>query len=144
MNKSYSKTDREKRVCLMRREGMRLAPVSQFDADMLAELSSGADVEVSFKQRRSAPQLRAYWVWLAEVVKATECAPNAEHLHETLKLATGYVTRVRRLDGTTIEIPDSVAFSRMEGAEFTGYFRRAERLVAEHFGFTKEQMERAA
>jgi hypothetical protein len=135
-----AKTDREKRICIMRREGNRLAPVTQFDAEMLAEFANGKDIEVTFKQRRSNDQLRAYWKWLAEVVSATECAPSAEHLHETLKLEMGYVTRIRRFDGTTQIWPDSTALSKMEGPEFTGFFRRAERLIAETFGFSKEDM----
>lgn len=135
-----AKTDKDKRICIMRREGNRLSPVTSFDAEMLGEFAQGQDIEITLKQRRSNPQLRAYWAWLADVVAATDCSPSAEHLHETLKLEMGYVTRIRRFDGSTQAWPDSIALSKMDGPEFTGFWRRAERLIAETFGFTKSEM----
>lgn len=137
------KTDREKRICLMRRKGSALWPVSQADEEILQELSNG-DIEVTFKNRRSNEQLRAYWVYLAEVVAATEAYPTAEKLHEALKFAMGYVTTIILFDGTVQTIADSVALSKMDGAEFTGFYRRAERLIAERFGFDAKAMRRAA
>ena len=139
-----AKPDREKRICIMRRAGNRLEPSTQFDAEMLNEFEVGKDIEVTFRQRRSNDQLRAYWAWLGDVVAATECAPSAEHLHETLKLEMGYVTRIKRFDGTTQVWPDSVALAKMDGKEFTGFFRRAERMIAEVYGFSKDDMARAA
>lgn len=128
-----AKTDREKRICLMRRKGSALFPVSQADDEILQELGEG-DVEVIFKQRRSLPQLRKYWAMLSDVVAATDSYPTAEHLHEALKLATGYTATITTLQGQVIVVPDSVAFSRMGPGEFKGFFDRAVRLISETYG----------
>ena len=129
-----AKTDREKRICLMRRKGSALLPVSQADDEIISELGEG-DVEVTFKQRRSLPQLRKYWAMLSDVVAATEAYPTAEHMHEALKMSMGYVTQIKTLQGAPFIVPDSVAFSRMGPGEFRGFFDRAVRLISETYGF---------
>lgn len=138
------KTDREKRICLMRCTGHALYPVSQQDDEILMELSKTQDIEVSFKQRRSNPQLRRYWVMLADVVKATECYPTAERLHEALKFDMGYVTPQRTMRGVLMYAPDSVAFSRMGADEFKGFFDRAVRLISETYGIDPLALEEMA
>ena len=136
-----AKTDREKRICLMRRKGSALFPVSQADDEILQELGEG-DVEVTFKQRRSLPQLRKYWAMLSDVVAATDSYPTAEHLHEILKYEMGYVKPIRRLNGETVLMPDSVAFSRMGPIEFRGFMDRAIRLIGETHGIDCTQLQR--
>lgn len=128
------KSDRDKAIIMMRRKGSGLFPVSSFDDEALQQLDAGKDVEVSFKQRRSLPQLRRYWAMLGDVVAATDAYPNAERLHEALKFSMGYTAQIKTLAGQTIIIPDSVAFSRMGADEFRGFFDRAVRLIAETYG----------
>lgn len=138
-----AKTDREKRICLMRRKGSALLPVSQADGEIIQELGDG-DVEVTFKQRRSLPQLRKYWAMLSDVVAATDGYPTAEHLHEAIKMATGYTATITTLQGQVIVVPDSIAFSRMGPGEFRGFFERAVRLISETYGINPVDLERIA
>lgn len=139
-----AKTDRERAPIIMRRKGNHLEPASQFDAEMVAELAFDRDIEVSIKQRRSLPQMRAYWAMLANVVEATECYPTAERLHEAIKIDCGYCTQFKTLRGAPVLQADSIAFSRMDGVEFSGFFKRAERLIAETYGIDPKELGKAA
>jgi hypothetical protein len=134
-----TKPDQDKRICLMRRHGSHLVPCTAFDAEMVEELGNG-DIEVSFRNRRSNEQLRAYWAYLGDVVAATECYPNSERLHDALKWAMGYTSQMILLNGEIVTVVDSVALSRMTAIEFTEFFRHAQRLIAERFGFSKEEI----
>lgn len=138
------KTDRERATVIMRKEKGRLAPASAFDAEILDALADGVDVEVTLKQRRSLPQMRAYWAMLADVVAATDAYPSAEHMHDALKYAMGYTQQITLPDGRKVFIPDSVAFGRMGAAEFKGFFDRATRFIAETYGIDPMALTRKA
>lgn len=123
--------DRERAPIIMRRVRSGLTPVSPFDAEMLEAIGMGADVEVKIKQRRSLPQLRLYWSVLHKIVQATDAYPTAERLHEALKMATGHTVPVKMIGSREImQIPDSVAFSKMSQADFKRYFDKAMELLA--------------
>lgn len=126
---------REAAPLFMRVVGNTLSPTSSMDADMLAELPKGVDLEIQVKHRkRSLPQLRAYWAGLHEFVKATEAFPSAEYAHDAIKLHLGFVKRLARIDGGVSLIPDSAAFDAMDNLEFKSFLDRAQRLVLEAYG----------
>lgn len=137
-------TDREKRpiICTVTPQGLR--PASAFDAEVLDQYKHGSTVEVKLMQRRSIPELRAYWAGLHTAVEATDVYPSAEHLHEAIKIALKLTTPVMTLDGKLVLVPDSVAIAKMDGAAFKAFFRQAERLVIERFGFNPWEREKAA
>lgn len=139
-----AKTDKEKAAIIMRRKGSALWPASAFDDEMICALSQGVDIEVSLKQRRSLPQMRQYWVMLANVVEATEAYPTAEHMHEALKVDMGYTVPVKTPRGTVFHMPDSIAFARMGPVEFKGFFDRAIRLISETYGIDPMSLGRRA
>ncbi|MDP1702619.1 MAG: hypothetical protein Q8L53_16905 [Aestuariivirga sp.] len=128
------KTDRERRICIVTRKGSGLWPVSAADEEIICGLSQMKEIEISFKYRRVPEQLRAYWWFLSYVVEATEAYESAEHLHNAIKFELGYVKKMARLSGEIVIVPDSVALSAMDGMEFTEYFKKAEKLIAERFG----------
>lgn len=129
-----AKSDQEKRICLMRCTGKALYPVSQQDEEILMELSRTKDVEITFKYRRIPEKLRLYWWFLGYVNEATDAYPNTVKLHDAIKRHLGYVTVERKLNGDEVEVVDSIAMSAMDEHEFGEFFKRAERLIAEHFG----------
>lgn len=128
-----SQTDREKRICIMRRAGTSLVPASPADEEIIQGLGFG-DVEVKFAKRRSNPQLRLYWQMLNKIVEATDDYPTSEHLHQAVKMHLGYTTPVKTFDGVTVHVADSVAFSKMDGFEFKQFFDRAVALLASAYG----------
>jgi hypothetical protein len=139
-----SKSDKERRICIVTRKGSALVPVSRDDEEIICGLSQMKEIEISFKYRRVPEQLRAYWWFLSYVVEATDAYPTAEKLHEALKFALGYTSQMVTLSGEIVTIPDSVALSAMDGIEFTEYFRRAEKLIAERFGIVMPETRKRA
>lgn len=129
------KPDREKRPIVLRRTRAGLEPRSRLAADALAQYAEHSDVEITIKKRRSLPQLRLYWAMLQNVVEATGAWPDAEHLHDALKLDLGYTTPVKSLDGKLVMIPDSAAMSKMDAVQFRNFFDAAAKRLAEVCGF---------
>jgi hypothetical protein len=138
------KPDRERMPIILRRTERGLEPRSRLAADALAQYALHSDVEISIKKRRSAPQLRLYWAMLHNVVEATGAFPDAERLHEALKLDLGFVTPMKLLDGRTVYVPDSAAMSRMDAAEFRRFFDAVVKRLAEVCGFDPLAHEAAA
>lgn len=128
------KTDTERAPLILKRTARGLEPSSKLAADLLSKYDMGSLVEISIKQRRSAPQNAAYWADLDRVVNATEAFPSAEALHNAIKIALGYTTPVKNMAGEIIFVPDSTAFGKMDAPAFREFYARAEKLIAEQLG----------
>lgn len=129
------KTDREKIPLVLRRTERGLEPRSRQAADLLSSYALHSDVEVTIKKKRSLPQLRLYWKMLQSVVEATGAYPDAEHMHDAIKMELGMTTPMRLMSGQVVWIPDSVALSKMDSAQFQKFFDQAAKLLAETYGF---------
>lgn len=129
------KRDMEKAPILVTKTRNGLSPVSAMDAEFLDRYATGADLEISVKQRRSLPQLKTYFKMLHYVNEVTQLYPDVEHMHEALKLYLGYVTEIKGIDGKIMLMADSAAFAAMDGATFQTFFKQAEKTLAEKVGF---------
>lgn len=121
--------------CLKR--GDSLVGEMQFDRDRIAAMPAGERIKVELSTGRSPSRLRFYWAFLHQVVSATECAPTAEYLHETIKLCTGFTTPVL-VKNMTVMVPRSISFSSMSEEEFTTFLETALRFIAESYGVFPE------
>ena len=139
-----TKPDREKIPLVLRRTERGLEPRSQLARDALAQYAVHSDVEITIKKKRSLPQLRLYWAMLQNVVAATDAWATAEHLHDALKLDLGYTTPIKTMDGRLAMIPDSIALSKMDSAQFQKFFDAAAARLAEVCGFDPLETEREA
>lgn len=128
-----SKKEKETPPVYCIRRGETLVGEMQMDRDRIAELPAGDRVKLHFSTGRVPSRLRFYWAFLRDVVEATECAPNAEALHELVKLETGYTTPVK-VKGYTVLVPRSVSFSAMSEEEFMQFLASAEKFIAATFG----------
>ncbi|MHC5307551.1 hypothetical protein [Bartonella sp. LJL80] len=120
------------------KKGNGLLPASEMDMRILDAIHDGETVETRIKNRRNGGRLRAYWKMLHEVVKATECAPSIEALHQIVKLETGHTTDVL-LRGYKVKIPASISFDKMTEPEMIDYFEHAKRFLAEAYGYVQEK-----
>lgn len=111
-----------------------LAPASRIDEEIIGALPKEVEFEITIKRKRSLPQLRAYWAGLTDLVRATHAYPTPEHMHEALKFHLGYVTPIKKLDGSTMFIPDSAAFDAMDAAQFKGFLDDAQKVCLEIWG----------
>lgn len=117
-----------------RRKGNSLVPDMEFDLRALDGVGQGEQVRVEVKRFRNLGRHRLYWAMLSKVIDATDCAPNAEHLHSAIKLELGYGTPVRLGNGMTVLVPGSIAFEAMDETTFQGFFDRAAAYLAEQYG----------
>lgn len=108
-----------------------LAPASQFDAEIIAELPR-RELEVTVKQKRSLPQHRLYWLILTLTMRHINDQPGIsygfstpEGLHDELKWEAGLIEPVHHLDGSISHRVKSTAFDKMDQLEFAEYFRKA-------------------
>jgi hypothetical protein len=130
-----AKRDIERAPIIVTKTKAGLSPVSAFEAELLDRYPTGAELEITVKQRRSLPLHRTYFAMLAYVNKATDAYPNVEKLNEALKMHLGYTTTFRRFDGEEIIMADSIAFAAMDQAAFKVFFDQAVKALTEKFGF---------
>lgn len=126
---------KDKRPIRAVRKGRALVPCGALDLDAFTAVKEGEPVEITIKQRRSLPQLRAYWQMLHNLVDATGAYPTADHAHTAMKFACGITIPMKTLTGDVFLIPDSTAFDKMQAPEFRAYFDLARKLIIERYGF---------
>lgn len=119
------------------RRGSQLIPEMTTDKDLIERLPVGTRIKVMVTEGRSPAKLRLYWAYLGRVVKACQCAPSPEALHDVIKLHTGFVTPVM-VNGFTVAVPKSISFAKMTEAEFDDFLRTAEKWVIETYGVSIE------
>lgn len=122
------------------RQGDILRPEFEQDAEWIRRQPTGTRIKVSLHTGRSPTKLGFYWSMLSRLVKATECSPNPEALHEAIKLELGYATPVRLKSGMTVLVPGSIAFHKMDEPTFDGFLQQAIRWIAENYGITTEEL----
>jgi hypothetical protein len=113
-----------------------LRPARPWDAEDLSSDPIGTEYELHKISRRRPKQHRTYWRALSLVVKATNRWPDAEHLHDELKLACGFYRKAANLaTGEIMLIPDSTAFDKMDQDQWQKFMDRAMELIAAECGF---------
>ena len=131
---------REKPVYGFVRKGNPLVPAMEFDMAALDGVAQGELVNIEIKQFRNTSRLRAYFAILREVINACDLPYTKEKLHEILKLQNGVIDPVTLPSGLTIAIPGSISFDKMSEAEFQSFFKKAEKWLAETYGYVREEI----
>ncbi|WP_418460417.1 DUF1367 family protein [Brucella intermedia] len=106
----------------------------------LDSIRNGELVKVEIKQFRNVSRHRAYWAMVQEVVDGYGLNYSADRLHEIIKLETGVVDLVRLPDGLKVQLPGSISFDKMSEAEFQAFFKKAEKWLAETYGYVREEV----
>lgn len=116
-------------------DGRSLVPATPYDAERCQRFKAGQRLKADkLVKPRSIKAQGMYWACLSQFVEATECVPTAEHLHNLIKMKTGYVTPAVMPDGSLYWIPDSTAFDKMGQAEFNDFVSKADKWCLETFG----------
>ncbi len=131
---------REKPIYGFVRKGNALVPAMEFDMAALDSIRNGELVKVEIKQFRNVSRHRAYWAMIQEVVDGYGLNYSADRLHEIIKLETGVVDLVRLPDGLKVQRPGSISFDKMSEAEFQAFFKKAEKWLAETYGYIREEV----
>ena len=121
---------------IVRLEARGILPVTMGDAEEISALPNGTEFDLVKRSRRSHKHLRKYWAALGAAIKATGISPTREHLHNELKLATGYTQKmVNRATGEVHTIPDSIALDAMDQDDFNLFFETAMKMLASWVGY---------
>lgn len=109
------------------------------DSELIQRFAPGERIKVTLHTGRSPSKLRWYWAYLGRIVKANECAPSPEALHDVIKLHTGFVTPVM-VKGFAVAVPKSISFASMSEQEFNDFLSAATRWIEVTYGITPEQI----
>lgn len=123
------------KIQVFKRDGQ-LLPVTSYDAETIEDMPYDQLFDLVPVSKRSDPHHKLYWAALGRVVKQTGAWSSATHLHENLKMLTGYYRPViNKATGGVFYIPDSIAYTKMDQAEFAKYFDQAMAVLAETIGY---------
>lgn len=129
-----------KPAILMRKERGRLVPASAWAQEQLDALPEGKDLSVRVTQSRSLSQLGLFWAGLALAVEnfdddMRQNFPSARKLYRAVLIALGYSDTIHRIDGSTMQVENSVAFDAMTQEEMNEFMELARGLFERWIGY---------
>lgn len=126
---------------LMVRTPKGFGPVGAFEDEILDQLPIGSQVEVTVKRRRSGANHRHFFMFLGRLIKAGAVPyTDTDAFLAALKLQCDFVTAVRKMDGTMLEVPRSIAYTKAGELEFQAFKQSALAEIATRYGFTPEDI----
>lgn len=130
----------EKPVYGFVRKGSSLVPASSYDLEALEGVAQGEMVKIDITQFRNNRRLRAYFAMLRSVINACGLVYTSKKLHEIIKLQNGVIDPVTLPSGLTVALPGSISFDEMSEADFQSFFKKAEKWLAETYGYVREEV----
>jgi hypothetical protein len=129
---------------LARKQFGTLRPVDEAGEDALRAIANGSLIQIEIKRPRNVQHHRKYWALVSIVAQNTERYPDAETVHEAIKIAVGLRTQIQLPDGTVGYIPGSIAFHKMDQDAFSIFYDRVCDAVAKYFlpGVNSEDLKR--
>lgn len=125
--------------CFVKKGGA-LVPADFAADELLAELTEGKEVVITIRRPRSPPHHRFFFALLRKVCEATGRWHDEDELLDALKLATGHVRRVQRMDGEVILMPRSINFASMPEGPFARFKKRALWVIGQATGIDPETL----
>lgn len=104
-----------------------LVPFNDAARDAMGEIAVGAIVRVRATKPRSGPHSRKFWALMDAVADAADEREGwtAKRAANVVKILTGHTEIVRMPDGSLVEWPASIAFDKMDQAEFNRFYEKA-------------------
>jgi hypothetical protein len=139
------KAPRERPPVLMHRRGHTLVPHAPMDLAVLEGFDAGRPLRVQITQPRNVGRHRLYWGMLALIRENLEQPVAVETLHEAIKVRLGLTMTVHLRSGPVV-IPGSIAFEKMDEAEFRRFLETFKDLVRREIipGINRTAFERQA
>jgi hypothetical protein len=127
---------------LARKDLGHLTPVDSEGEEAVRKMKMGAIVQVEVKQPRNINHHRLYFALVDVVFDNQERYETRDQLHNALKLATGIYDLLELPNGAQYKIPRSIAFHKMNQAEFSAFYDRVCDVIAKHFlpGVTSDDL----
>lgn len=116
--------------------GGRLVPASEADEEAVRALPPGKVVKATVVRERNAPQNAFYWALCAKIAAILndmgEADATKDNVSDRIKIATGHCSlsllspHAQRETGQKYAVtPKSIAFHKMDQAEFNAFLNRA-------------------
>lgn len=119
----------------------RLVPVTGWDSELLSDMPNGTIFNLVCQSPRSVRHHSMYWAQLGIIVKATEAFATADHMHTWIKCRLSYTSAILGPKGEVIGMTvDSTAFDKMTQAEFSAFYEKACRLIAQEMGIDMSEV----
>ena len=94
--------------------------------DHVERMEHGELVSFEWKQPRSLPFHRRFFVLLNKLFERQETFGNEDDLRAWLTIGAGHVTYLPGIDGQLCALPKSIAFDAMENNDFMEFVRKVE------------------
>lgn len=131
-------TDLDARCFIKRGVGLFAADFAA--EEFLAEIKDGREVLVTIRRPRSPAHHRWFFSMLRLVVSNTDYWQTEEELLDALKLATGHVRRIMKLDGEIILLPLSISFAAMGEDAFIRFRKRSVHVLCRALGWDPQAL----
>lgn len=120
----------EKPAIMAVRRGDFLQAYAPLDSELIRALPAGKPLKVAVTQpRRSSPQNRLYRALLGLIADNMDQDVTPDALHEWFKMRLGVTSEIKLRSGEIQTVTRSVAFDKMDHAEFTAFLTGVKRLV---------------
>jgi hypothetical protein len=113
--------------------GGKLVPADEASRAILSKIKTGDVVRVEVKRPRNTAHHRKFFALLNVVFENQEAYENPDHLLLALKYAVGHCDIVIAKDGSKMPIGRSIAFHKMNQAEFEAFYEKCLDVIAKHF-----------
>lgn len=142
MAKSRAKTEDSPTVTVKVERG-KLVPVSAYDLELISRWREGVVLNVDPVLAMVRPLEKKYWAMLSTLINVAETPwTNTTTAHDALKLATGFITPLKRKDGSWGQRARHLAsFTDLELSEYVEAFYG---IAQRRFGISAEELEREA
>ena len=108
-----------------------LVPGDPATQELVSRYTPGQALRVKMTGARNVRQHRLYWGLVQKIAEAVDVP--AETVSAVLKLKAGAVETYTDKHGNLCTWPRSIAFDRMDQAEFAEFFKRAAQVVIEQW-----------
>jgi hypothetical protein len=106
----------------------------------ISRLAEGEVVELEMRRARSPAFNRWYWACCAEIGRNQDPVRDEESISDEIKVLAGHYVVVP-IVGTDFEVrsPKHINFRAMNAEQWNEYFKKAEIVMMERFGFDPER-----
>lgn len=108
-----------------------LRPADAASEELLANLPAGVDLKATITAPRKAWKHRKFFALCAVVQPHQSTYPTIDTFRKALTCALGFADTYKLPDGRTMLLPRSIAFDKMDDAEFDALFDRAVGFICE-------------
>lgn len=102
-----------------------LAPSNEQAEEAIQKIPVGKVVKAKISQPRNVRHHQKYWAMVGLIHKNQSYFATAEHLHQAIKARCGYSTKYQFKNGDTLTCSDSIAFGKMDQADFEIFYENA-------------------